>query len=161
MYEEYIELFIEKANAKHPAIKLTTELSEIETTFLVTTVYNAEGFEKKASWMCVHILTLLKHYSAHTSTAVTQRAIKRGFVKGEGLRLLRTNSFKEVKHERKEALKQKLRTWKRFHPLSRSFNRHFQTWKTYGQWHLIQNKPWLREIFKELPNCSLIEKESR
>ena len=66
-------------------------------------------------------------------TTFSQRELKKGFVKGEGLRLLRTNSSKEVKHERKEALKQKLRTRKRFHSLSRSFNRHFQTWKAYGQ----------------------------
>ena len=37
-----IELFIEKANAYHPIIKCTDEVSEIETTFLDTTVYKGE-----------------------------------------------------------------------------------------------------------------------
>ena len=41
-----IELFIEKANAYHPIIKCTNEVSEIETTFLDTTEYKGEGFEK-------------------------------------------------------------------------------------------------------------------
>ena len=41
-----IELFIEKANAYHPIIKCTNEVSEIENTFLDTTEYKGEGFEK-------------------------------------------------------------------------------------------------------------------
>ena len=47
MYKEDIELFLEKANGHHLTIKLTTEVSEIETTFLDTTIYNGEQFEKK------------------------------------------------------------------------------------------------------------------
>ena len=48
--------------------KFTTEVSwwEIETTFLDKTVYKGERFEKKASSMCVHILSLMKHFSART-----------------------------------------------------------------------------------------------
>ena len=61
-----IKLFIERANANHPTIKFTTEVSAIETTFLDTTVYKGERFEKKESLMYVHILSLLKHFSAHT-----------------------------------------------------------------------------------------------
>ena len=45
--KEDIEIFIEKANAYHPTIKFTAEVSEIETTFLDTTVYKAERFEKE------------------------------------------------------------------------------------------------------------------
>ena len=52
-----IKLFIERANANHPTIKFTTEVSAIETTFLDTTVYKGQRFEKKASSMCVHILS--------------------------------------------------------------------------------------------------------
>ena len=46
MYKEDIELFLEKVNGHHPSIKFTTEVSEIETTFLDTTVYNGalKGF---------------------------------------------------------------------------------------------------------------------
>ena len=45
--EEKIELFIEKADAYHLIIKCTDEVSEIETTFLDTTVYKGERFEKE------------------------------------------------------------------------------------------------------------------
>ena len=45
--KEDIEIFIEKANAYHPTIKFTAEVSEIETTFLDTTVYKGERFEKE------------------------------------------------------------------------------------------------------------------
>ena len=45
--EEKIELFIEKANAYHLIIKCTEEVSEIETTFLDTTEYKGERFEKE------------------------------------------------------------------------------------------------------------------
>ena len=38
---------IEKANAYHLTIKFTAEVSEIETTFLDTTVYKGERFEKE------------------------------------------------------------------------------------------------------------------
>ena len=54
-------------------------------------------------------------------TTFSQRELKKGFVKGEGLRLLRTNSSKEVKHERKEALKQKLTTHKKIPPFVKQF----------------------------------------
>ena len=53
-----------------------SEVSEIETTFLDTTVYKGERFEKEFS-MCIHILSLLKHFSTHTSTVVTQEALKK------------------------------------------------------------------------------------
>ena len=45
--KEDIDIFIEKANAYHPIIKFTAEVSEIETTFLDTTVYKGERFEKE------------------------------------------------------------------------------------------------------------------
>ena len=45
--KEDIELFIEKANTYHPIIKCTDEVSEIKTTFLDTTEYKGERFEKE------------------------------------------------------------------------------------------------------------------
>ena len=116
-----------RAIANHPTIKFTIEVSEIETTFLDTTVYKGKRFEKKESSMCVHISSLLKHFSTHTPTAVTQRALKKGFAKGEALRLLRTNSPNEKKLNM-NGRKLSSKNWgrrKSFHPFSRS--RHFQT----------------------------------
>ena len=104
----------------------------------------------------MNTLNLLKHFSTLTSTAVTQRALKKGFVKGEALKLLRKNSSKftfeenienfktrlisrgypeqmvekvlsEVKYEdRKEALKQKTERTRSFYPSSSNFNPHYQ-----------------------------------
>ena len=45
--KEDIELFNEQANAYHPTIKFTAEVSQIETTFLDTTAYKGERFEKE------------------------------------------------------------------------------------------------------------------
>ena len=45
--KEDIDLFIEQANSFHPTIKFTAETSQIETTFLDTTVYKGERFEKE------------------------------------------------------------------------------------------------------------------
>ena len=70
-----------RAIANHPTIKFTIEVWEIETTFLDTRVYKGKRFEKKESSMCVHILSLLKHFSTHTPTAVTQRTLKKALPK--------------------------------------------------------------------------------
>lgn len=43
--KEYIQVFIAKSISYHPTIKFTDEVSENETPFLDTTVYNRERFE--------------------------------------------------------------------------------------------------------------------
>ncbi|MCV6575210.1 MAG: hypothetical protein OIF58_05695, partial [Cohaesibacter sp.] len=95
-------------------------------------------------------LSLLKHFSTHFNSC-RPAGVKKGFVKGEALRLLRTNSSKftfeenienfktrlisrgypeqmvekilsEVKYEeRKEALKQKTGTYKKLLPFFKQF----------------------------------------
>ena len=45
--KEEIERFIEQANSYHPTIKFTAEVLQLETTFLNTTVYEGERFEKE------------------------------------------------------------------------------------------------------------------
>ena len=45
--KEEIEHFVEQANSYHPTIKFTVEVSQLETTFLDTTVYKGERFEKE------------------------------------------------------------------------------------------------------------------
>ena len=54
--KEEIEHFIEQANSYHPTIKFTAEVSQLETTFLDTTVYKGERFEKES------ILDVRTHY---------------------------------------------------------------------------------------------------
>ena len=149
--KEDIELFIEQANAYHPTIKFTAEVLEIETTFLHSTVYEGERFEKE------RILDVRTHFKPTGTFQYTHfnschpAGIKKGFVKGEALRVLRTNSAKatfeeninnfktrlisrgypermvenilsEVKYEdRKEAVKHKMRTHKRLLPFVAQF----------------------------------------
>ena len=52
-------------------------------------------------WMFKHITSLQKRFNIRTSLQVTLLVLRRGFIKGEILRLLRTNSVKETFELRK------------------------------------------------------------
>ena len=97
--KEEIEHFIEQADSYHPTIKFTAEVSQLETTFLDTTVYKGERFEKES------ILDVRTHYKPTETLQYTNynschpAGVKKGFVKGEALRLLRTNSSKVMFEE--------------------------------------------------------------
>ena len=54
--KEEIEHFIEHANSYHPITKFSAEVSQLGTTFLDTTVYKRERFEKES------ILDVRTHY---------------------------------------------------------------------------------------------------
>ena len=75
--------FIEQANLYHPTIKFTAEVSQSETTFLDTTVYKGERFEKES------ILDVRTHYKPTETFQYTNyysyhpAGVKKGFVKGE------------------------------------------------------------------------------
>ena len=94
-----INLFIEQANKFHPTIKFTAEISENETSFLDTIIFKGERFRNES------ILDIRTHYKPTETFQCTHftsshpLGVKRGFIKGEALRLLRTNSsettFKE------------------------------------------------------------------
>ena len=87
-----IESFVEKANNFHSTIKSMAEMSETEITYLDPKVYKGVRFNKES------ILDVQTHY---TPTETFQYmsfhschppGVKKGFIKGEVLRLLRTNS---------------------------------------------------------------------
>ena len=94
-----IEEFLLKANNFHPTIKFTAEISETETTFLDTKVYKGVRFNKDS------ILDVRTHFKPTETLQYTnfytchQPGVTKGYIKGEALRLLRTNSseitFKE------------------------------------------------------------------
>ena len=173
-----IEEFLLEANSFHPTIKFTAEISETETTFLDTIVYKGERFLKES------ILDVRTHFKPTETFQYTNYyschppGITKGFIKGEALRLLRTNSsqlnFEEnirnfavcfknrgyptatvKKHlsevefsERKTALKNKnITAQKKIVP----FVTQYPPEILMGKWHLIQNQPQLRNIFKEPP----------
>ena len=184
--KEEIEHFIEQANSYHPTIKFTAEVSQLKTTFLDTTVYKGERFEKEP------ILDVRTHYKPTETLQYTNynschpAGVKKGFVKEEALRLLRTNSSKvmfeeNIKnfrtrltsrgypnnlveksspklnsqkertlfHKKQKAHKKILPFVTQFHP-SLPCLKNILTEK----WHLIQNQPLLREIYKEPPLIS-------
>ena len=84
--------FIEQANSHHPTIKFTAEVSDAETTFLDTKVYKGERFAKESR------LDIKTHFKATETFQYTHFSsclppgVKKGFIKGKALRLLRTNS---------------------------------------------------------------------
>ena len=92
--EREITQFIEQANSHHPTIRFTAEISETETTFLDTEIYKGEIFNRES------VLDVRTHFKPTETFQYTHfsschpTGVKRGFVKGEALRLLRTNSSK-------------------------------------------------------------------
>ena len=160
---------MELANNHHPTIKFMSEISDTGITFLDTYVHKGYSFKRE------FILDVRTHFKPTESFQYTEFSschspgIRKGFIKGEALRLLRTNSsgntfednirqFKrklrarnypdnlsekilsEVKFsERSSALQNKQKTHKRILPF------------VMAKWHLIKDQPVLREIFKDPP----------
>ena len=91
-----IESFVKKANNFHSMIKFRAEMSETEITFLDTKVYKGVRFDKKS------ILDVQTHYKPTETFQYTNfyschpPGMKKGFIKGEALRLLRSNSSQFV-----------------------------------------------------------------
>ena len=87
-----IEAFIEQANFHHPTTEFTAETFDTETAFLDTFVYKGTRFKEKS------ILDAKTHFKQtetflHTHfTSCHPPNVKKGFVKGEALRILRKNS---------------------------------------------------------------------
>ena len=94
--KQELDLFLEQANNFHPTIKFTAEISDKEITYLDTVVYKGERFQKGA------ILDIETHYKSTETfqythyTSCHPPGVKRGFIKGEAIRLLRTNSSKKI-----------------------------------------------------------------
>ena len=89
-----IEAFIEQANLHHSTIKFTAETFDTETAFLDAVVYKATGFNEKS---LLDAKTHLKKKKTETLlptnfTSCHPPSVKKGFVKGEALRILRKNS---------------------------------------------------------------------
>ena len=84
--------FIEKANQFHPTIKFTAEISDSKATFLDTTIYKGKRFyETDIFDVSTHFKPTEKFQYTHFKSCHPP-GVKKGFVKGEAIRLLRTNS---------------------------------------------------------------------
>ena len=83
---------IEQANSHHPTTKFTAEISDTDTTFLDTSVYKGEGLANES------ILVIKTHFKPPETFQYTHffschpPGVKKGFIKGEALKLLWTNS---------------------------------------------------------------------
>ena len=107
--KEEINPFIELANSYHPTIKFTAEISDKEITFLDTCVYKGERFKKES---ILDVRTYFKPTETFQYThfiSCHPPGVKKGFIKGEALRLLRTNSSKATFKENITQLKRRLR----------------------------------------------------
>ena len=97
---EDLTQFIDLANKHHPTIKFTAEISDTETTFLDTSVYKGERFTNES------VLDIRTHYKPTETFQYTHFSschppgVKKGFIKGEAFRLLRTNSSRTVFEEK-------------------------------------------------------------
>ena len=91
-----IDLFIKQANNFHPTIKFTAEISEMEITFLDTILTKEERLRNES------ILDIRTHYKPTETFQYTNftsshpPSVKKCFIKGEALRLLKTNSSETV-----------------------------------------------------------------
>ena len=103
---EEISIFVDFANSVHPTIKFTWKMSP-NMLFFSTQRYSKDlvfqllkfSFHKP-TW------SPLKLFSIHNSHRATLSIRKKGFIKGEALRLLRTNSVKENFDKHKQDLQQ-------------------------------------------------------
>ena len=106
--KQEIYLFIEQANNFHPTIKFTAEISEIKTTFQDTIIYKGDRFRNDS---VLDIRTHCKPTETFQYTHFTSchsPGVKRGFMKGEALRLLRTNSSETMFEDNLSKFKSRL-----------------------------------------------------
>lgn len=101
--------FIEHTNSHHSTIKFTAEMSETEMTVLDTSIYKGERFWNNS------ILDLGSHFKSIESLALYHPpGMKKGFIKGEALRILRTNSFKKTETQFEEKIQRVHQSWKHY-----------------------------------------------
>ena len=93
---EEIDKFIEHANNYHPTIKFTADISDKEIIFLDTCIYKGARFEKESILDTRTYFKPTETFPVHTFQILSPTGRQKGFVKGEGLRLLRTNSSQET-----------------------------------------------------------------
>ena len=106
--KEAINNFTELANSFHPTIKFTAEISDTEIIFLGTCVYKGDRFKKHS------ILDVRTHFKPTETFQYTHfdschpPGVRKGFIKDEALRLLRTNPSKAKFDEHIALFKQRL-----------------------------------------------------
>lgn len=88
--------FILEANTHHPMIYFTAEISDKEINLLDTTVFKGERFYKNSVFdIRTHFKPTETFQYTHFSSCHTL-GVRKGFIKGEALRRLRTNSSNNI-----------------------------------------------------------------
>ncbi|XP_068692864.1 uncharacterized protein [Montipora foliosa] len=106
--KQEISNFVDFANRFHATIKFTCEMSSERAVFLDTEVFKGPRFASNK------ILDVQTHFKATETFQYTHfsschpLSVKKGFIKGETLRLLRTNSIKEKFESNKRDFKFRL-----------------------------------------------------
>ena len=106
--KEEIDLFISEANRQHTTIKFTADISERDTNFLDTTVFKGERFYEES------ILDIRTHFKPTETFQYTHFSschapgVAKGFIKGEALRPLGTDSSKALFEENINNFKSRL-----------------------------------------------------
>ena len=101
--------FTELANSFHPTVKFTAEISDTEITILDTCVYTGDRFKKHS---ILDVRTRFKPTETFQYThfdSCHPLGVREGFIKGEALKPLRTNSSKAKFDEHIALFKQRLR----------------------------------------------------
>ena len=168
-------------------LKLQLEISDKEINFLDTTVYKGKRFHNPRNpWHPgTHFKPIETFQYSHFSSCNPHR-VRKGLIKRESLRLLRTNSsaksfneniynLKKCLHARgyphnliekitsevkftkqKSALQKNNEVRKKILPFFTTYHPALLNLKNIltSKWHLIQDKPLLREIYNESPIIS-------
>ena len=92
-----IAQFIEQANNHHPS---TAEVTEMEATFLDNDISKGERLKTKTQFLMRKHFTPTEKFQYIHFTSSHPPGVKKGSVKGEALRLLRTNSSKKIFEEK-------------------------------------------------------------
>ena len=107
--EDNIKEFVKMANHYHDTIKFTAEISDSEIAFLDTKVYKGERFNRDSTldvqtrYKQTETFQYTNFYSCHPP------GVKKGFIKGEALRLLRTNSSHSMFNKNMQSFKTRLK----------------------------------------------------
>ena len=98
-----------RPNRHHPIIKFTAEVSEKEINFLDTTVFKGERFNKDYVFDIKTHFKLTETFQYTHFSSCHAPSVRKGFIKGEALRLLITNSSKSLFEENIKDFKSRLR----------------------------------------------------
>ena len=106
--EDNIKEFVTRANHYHDTIKFTAEISDSEIAFLDTKVFKGERFNRDST-LDVQTHYKQRPFNTRNFYSCHPPGVKKGFIKGEVLRLLRTNSSHSTFNKIMQSFKTRLK----------------------------------------------------